>query len=107
MHAACFQHVNGASQWRGHRRDEDGVAAVLEHFNDESRDERIFNFDQGGLPYILPAISRHLLGQTTKQAVAGDFFKHPPFHPLAGAFAQTCTQSGANEKADQQNQNQR
>lgn len=81
------ENVDGASEWRGDRGHKDRVATVLEFFNYEGRDESVFDLSQRGLPGVVAAVARQLLGQASHDPVPGNARKeatlnlvlhHPP-----------------------------
>ncbi|MNN50225.1 hypothetical protein D3C81_1647990 [compost metagenome] len=106
MHARPVEHVDGAGEWRGDRRDKNRVATVLELLDDEGRDERFLDLDQRGLPDVLAVVPRHLLGQAAEQRVARNSFQETFLRPLAGYLSQAGVEGTPDQEADHQHEEQ-
>src|SRR4029453_10691476 len=96
--------IDGSSQRRGDRWDEDGEAAVLELLDDEGRHERVLDFCEGGLPDVLAVFSGEALRETAKQRVARQSLEQRRLHPLAEHSAQARPDSDADQEADEQHE---
>src|SRR4029453_12475729 len=97
----------GPRERRRDRRDEDGVAPVLELLDDEPRDEGIFNLDERGPPGALAAFPRHLVSEGADDPIARDSFKGGPFDPGPSPPSDASTDGGADDGADRENEEQR
>ena len=62
MDALPAEDINGPGKRRGYRRNKDCEAPVLELFNNERRDKRVFDLDQRWLPRGFAIFPSHLLG---------------------------------------------
>lgn len=50
MHTVAAENIDGSSERRRHRRDEDREAPILKFFNDEGGDEGLLDLGQRRLP---------------------------------------------------------
>jgi len=104
MHPLRPEYVDGPRERGGHRGDEDGVAPVLEFFDDEPGNEGILDFHKGRFPHPLLTLPRDLLGETSEEVIAGHPLEHRPLHPGTGPPPDPGAEAGPHEEADQQDE---
>ena len=107
MHPLPLENVDGTRERRRDRRDEDGVAPVLELLDDEPRDKGIFDLDQRGPPRALAASPRYLLREAADDPIARDSLEDGPFEPVPSPPSDASTDGGADDGADRENEEQR
>jgi len=107
MYPLPIENVDGTRERRRDRRDEDGVAPVLELLDDEPRDKGILDLDQRGPPSDLTAFPRHLEREAANNPIARDSLEDRPFEPVPSSPSNASTDGGADEGADRENEQQR
>ena len=75
MYTIRSENIDGSSERRGYRRDEDCETPALMFFNDECGDESLLNLGERRLPRLVLRLSGQLLSETSKESVAGDSFE--------------------------------
>ena len=87
MHPLPVENVDGTGKRCGDRRNEDGVASVVELFDDEGRDKGLVTLEQRGLPGALATLPSHLVRKTAKERIARNSFEDRPFDPISDPAA--------------------
>ena len=107
VHPLPIENVDRTRERRRDRRDEDGVAPVLELLDDEPRDKGIFDLDQRGPPGALAAVPRHLVREAADDPIARDSLEDGPLEPFPSPPSDASTDGGADDGADRENEQQR
>ena len=100
MDSPASQDMDGYREARWNGRDEDGEAAVLELFNDESRDKGLFDLDERRFPHVLPAFPRESLRETSEERVARKSLEERAIHVVPEDPANSRPNGRANPKTD-------
>ena len=98
MDSPASQDMDGYREARWNGRDEDGEAAVLELFNDESRDKGLFDLDERRFPDVLPAFPRESLRETSEERVARKSLEERAIHVVPEDPANSRPNGRANPK---------
>src|SRR5262245_6754267 len=98
MHPFTAQDVDRSGERSGDRRDEDGEAIVRHLFDDEGRDEGVFDLDECWLPSVLAALPGDSLREAPKEPVAWKSLEECPVHPLSDDPAHARPNRDADQK---------
>ena len=104
MHPVAIENVDRASKGRGDRRDKHGVAPVRELFNDECRDQSLFDLGQRGLPGLPAALTGQLLGQASDNCVSWNSLEEGLFDPIPDRPSGPSEDRKADQEARQEHQ---
>ena len=72
MNTLRDKNINGSSERRRYRRDEDRKTPILKFFNYERGDQSLLNLGQRRLPRFVLILSRQPMTKTSKEPVAGN-----------------------------------
>jgi hypothetical protein len=99
VHSLTTDDVNRSGERCGDGRYEDGEAAVRQYFNDEGRDERLFDLDECRLPHVLAALSGKSSREASKEPVARKSLEECPVHAVSDP-AHPRPNTDADQKTD-------
>src|SRR5579863_3669680 len=99
MHTIRGENIDGSSDRRGNRRNEDCEATVLMFFDDECGDESLLNLSQRRLPCLILRLASQLLRKASNQFVARDSLEQRGLRSLPGRSPRWSANNNPNEEA--------
>ena len=104
MDPCALKDVNGASKRRGDRRDKDGVAPVVELFDDKGRDQSVFDLSQRRLPRLFAPCSGKLSSKAPDDRITWNSLEDVRFYPLPDQPSGPSAHGNADQEADKEHE---